>query len=244
MSLSEDQQSSLTTPLPVQTWVFVVVCASAGALAVPLHAVATPVSAGVAGLVGFLGLRVWRWSHLPSFMKTEAPDGVVRLVLPAASMGLGLIVGLVLLGVIRLVIEPDVPAAGARIAASAVLPVWRRVVIIYVAAVSEELLFRLLLLSLLAGLATRLVRRADRVPNRRFVWVANGLSAIAFAAAHLPAWRAVGPLSVGLALMVLTLNSLGGMVFGYVFVKRGILAAMWAHAGADCAIQLIGPFIG
>jgi Type II CAAX prenyl endopeptidase Rce1-like len=244
VSLSEDHQASLTTPLPVKTWVFVVVCASAGALAVPLHPVASPVSAGAAGLLGLLGLRVWRWSHLPSHMKTEAPDGVGRLVLPAASMGLGLIVGLVILGVIRLVIEPAVPAAGARIAAAAMLPLWRRGVIIYVAAVSEELLFRLVLLSLIAGVATRLVRRADRVPSRQVVWVANGLSAIAFAAAHLPAWRAVGPLSVGLALMVLTLNCLGGVVFGYVFVKRGILAAMWAHAGADCALLLIGPFTG
>jgi len=159
-------------------------------------------------------------------------------------MGLGLIVGLLLLGVIRLVIEPAIPAAGARIAAAAMLPVWRRLVIIYVAAVSEELLFRLLLLSLVAGLAMRLFRRADRVQNRRFVWVANGLSAFAFAVAHLPAWRAVGSLSLGLTLMVLTLNGLGGVVFGYVFVKRGILAAMWTHAGADCAIQLIGPFTG
>jgi len=159
-------------------------------------------------------------------------------------MSLGLLVGLLLLGAIRLVIEPAVPAAGARIAAAAMLPVWRRLVIIYVAAVSEELLFRLLLLSLVAGLAMRLFRRADRVQNRRFVWVANGLSAFAFAVAHLPAWRAVGSLSLGLTLMVLTLNGLGGVVFGYVFVKRGILAAMWAHAGADCAIQLIGPFTG
>jgi len=240
----EGQPSALIAPLPVQTWAFVAVCAIAGALAVPPHAVASPASAFVAGLTGLFGLRVWRWSHLPSSMKSEAPHGVVRLVLPAVSMGLGLVVGLLLLGVIRLVIEPAVPAAGARIAAAAALPVWRRIVIIYVAAVSEEVLFRLLLLSLVAGLATRLVRGADEVQNRRLAWVANGFSAFAFAAAHFPPWRAVGPMSPGLTLMVLTLNGLGGVVFGYIFIRRGILAAIWAHAGADCAIQLIGPFTG
>jgi hypothetical protein len=41
--------------------------------------------------------------------------------------------------------------------------------------------------------------------------------------------------------MVMTLNGLGGVVFGYVFVTRGIVAAIWTHAGGDCAIQLIGP---
>jgi hypothetical protein len=48
-------------------------------------------------------------------------------------------------------------------------------------------------------------------------------------------------LSLGLALIVLTLNGPGSAVFGYVFVTRGIVAAMWADAGADVATQLIGP---
>ena len=239
--MHEDRAPVVTAPLPVSTWAFVAACAIAGALAVPVDAVASPVSTLVAGLVGFLGLRLWRWSGLPGSLKTEAPAGFERVVRPAASLGLGLIVGLLLLGVIRLAIEPTVPAAGARIAAAAALPIWRRAVIIYVAAVGEELVFRLLLLSVVTGLTMRLLRRAARVPSGGVVCVAIGLSAFAFAAIHLPAWSAVGPVSLGLALMVLTLNGLGGVVFGYVFATRGIVAAMWAHAGADCAIQLIGP---
>ena len=231
----------MTGPRLVPTRVLVAACAIAGALAVPLDAVATPVSTLIAGLVGFFGLRLWRWSGLPSSLKTEASVGFERVVRPAASLGLGLIVGLLLLGVIRLVIEPTVPAAGARIAAAATLPIWRRVLIIYVAAVGEEVVFRLFLLSLVTGLTMRLLRRAARVPSGGVVWAAIGLSALAFAAVHLPAWSAVGPVSPGLALMVITLNGVGGVVFGYVFVTRGIVAAMWAHAGADCAIQLIGP---
>ena len=231
----------MTAPLPVSTWAFVAVCALAGALAVPVGVIASPVSTLVAGLVAFLGLRLWRWSELPGSLKTEAPAGFERVVRHAGSLGLGLILGLLLLGVIRLVIEPIVPAAGARIAAAAALPIWRRVVIIFVAAVSEELVFRLVLLSVVTGLTMRLLRHAGRRPGRGVAWGAIGLSAFAFAAVHLSAWSAVGPLSLGLVLMVLTLNGLGGVVFGYVFVTRGIVAAIWAHAGADCAIQLIGP---
>ncbi len=125
--------------------------------------------------------------------------------------------------------------------AAGALPIWRRLVIIYVAAVGEELVFRLLLLSVVTGLTMRLLRRAARVPSRGVVWGAIALTAFAFAAVHLPAWSAVGPLSLGLALMVMTLNGLGGVVLGYVFVTRGIVAAILVHAGADCAIQLIGP---
>ena len=177
-------------------------------------------------------------------MKAEAPGGVDRLVKAAGSMGLGLIVGLLVLGLLRLGIEPVVPAIGTRLAAAALLPVWRLALVIFVAAVGEEVVFRLVLLSLVAGLTTRLFRLCGRIPTRRIVWAANGISALAFAAVHLPAWSGAVPLSPGLMLSVVALNALGGAVFGYLFANRGIAAAMWAHAGADCALQLIGPLTG
>jgi len=192
--VDEDRRLAVTAPLPVSTWAFVAVCAMAGALAVPVDAIASPVSTFVAGLTGLLGLQLWRWSRLLALLRAQASTGFQRIGRPAAWMGLGL-----------------------------------------------ELVFRLLLLSLVAGLATRVLRRAGSVPSPAVARGAIALSAVAFAAVHLPAWSAAGPLSLGLALMVITLNGLGGVVFGYVFVTRGIMAAMWAHAGADCAIQLIGP---
>jgi membrane protease YdiL (CAAX protease family) len=76
------------------------------------------------------------------------------------------------------------------------------------------------------------------------VWTANVLSALAFGVVHLPAWTALGPMSAGLIMMVLLLNGIAGLVMGHAFVTRGIVAAMWLHAGGDCAIQLIGPLTG
>jgi hypothetical protein len=137
----EGQVSAVAAPHPVSTQAFVAACAIAGALAVPMDAVASPVSTLVVGLVGFLGLRLWNWSRLLGSLKTGANDRYERVVWSVTSLGLGLLVGLLLLGAIRLAIEPAVPAAGARIAAAASLPIWRRLVIVYVAAVGEELVF-------------------------------------------------------------------------------------------------------
>jgi hypothetical protein len=225
----------------VATWVFVALCALAGALAVPVDAVASPVSTLVAGLAAYLGLRLWRWSRLPGLVEPEVGGALRRVVRRAEWLGVGLAVGLLLLAAIRLAIEPSIPAAGARIAAAGGLPLWRRLAIIYVAAIGEEILFRLLLLSALAGLTMQLLRRGVETPSRGVVRLAIALAALAFAAVHLPSWSAIGPLSFGLAAMVMGLNAVGGLVFGHVFVTRGIVAAMWVHAGADCAIQLIGP---
>jgi membrane protease YdiL (CAAX protease family) len=230
--------------LSARRWAFLAVCATAGVLAVPLHAVASPVSAIAAALVGLMGLLVWRWSRLPASKTTEPARAVERLAQLALAMGAGLVVGLLLLAVLRLAIQPAVPEVGARLAAAGAIPIWRRVSVVYVAAVGEELVFRLLLLSFIAGLGARLSRRVDTVPNGNMIWVAISVSAIAFAAAHIPAWVTAVPLSLGLVLAIFSLNALGGIAFGWVFVRRGIVAAMWAHAGADCAMQLIGPLTG
>jgi membrane protease YdiL (CAAX protease family) len=205
---------------------------------------ATAVSAAIAGVLGVLGLRVWGWSRLPVLLRAEPPWGLPRLGQPAVWMGLGLTVGLLVLAVLRIVVEPIVPSIGTRIAQAGGLPVWRRLLIVYVAAVGEELIFRLLLLSAVAGITARLLRSPDGVPSRGVVWFSIALSALAFAAVHLPAWSRAAPGSAGVTLSVLALNAAAGTVLGYVFVTRGIVAAMLTHAGADCATQLIGPLTG
>ena len=222
---------------------FLAVCAAAGGLAVLPHAVATPVAAAATALLGMAGLSTWRWSRLPQPVSAQRSLSD-RFVQPILWMGVGLGLGLVLLAVIRLVIAPLLPEIGVRIARAGTLPAWRRVIIIYVAAVAEEILFRLILLSAVAGLLARLSRRPDRIPHVRDVWIANVVSALAFAVVHLPSWSGAAAMSTGLVASILALNAAPGLVLGYIFAKRGITAAMWAHAGGDCAIQLLGPVTG
>lgn len=218
-----------------RTWIFVLACALAGGLSIPPDPIATLAATILAGLMGLLGLRIWQWSHLPSLIASGAQ--------PLFFLTLGLLVGLAVLAVIRLVIEPQVPEIGLRIEAAGALPLWRRAAIIYVAAVAEELIFRVVLFSVIVGIAIRVWRRTTRVPTPAIVWGANVVSAFAFAAVHLPAWSGTAS-SVALPLAVLALNTAAGLVLGRVFATRGIAAAIWTHAGGDCAIQLIGPLTG
>lgn len=215
--------------------VFLLVCAVAGALAVPPDWTVTPAAAAVALLVAMAGLRVWGWSALARAARAGSP---------ILWIAVGLAMGVVLLAVIRLAIEPALPQMGRRIAAAGALPVWRRIIIIYVAAVTEELLFRLLMFSAVAGLLARLLRRPGNMPRSEELWIANGVSALAFALVHLPAWDRSIPVTAGVVVSVVALNAAGGLLLGYVFATRGIAMAMWAHAGGDIAIQLLGPLTG
>jgi membrane protease YdiL (CAAX protease family) len=153
-------------------------------------------------------------------------------------------VGLVVLAAIRFAIEPIIPSIGTRIAAAGAVPIWRRASVIFVAAVGEEIVFRLLLLSAVAGVAIRLLPHGGRTRGIPVVWFANLTSAVAFGAAHVPAWLQVAPMEAGLLACVLILNAPGGIVFGYVCVSRGIGFAILAHAAADCVVQFVGPVTG
>ena len=216
----------------------------AGALAVPLDVVATPASAAGFGLFAVLGLFLWRWSRLQQFAQPATQGGLSRFAQSAVWMATGLTVGLFILAVMRLVIEPVVPEIGSRTAAAGALPVWRRALIIYVAAVGEELIFRLFLLSVVAGIAARVLRRPQSVPTPAVIWTAIVVSALLFGVAHLPSWSGAASVGMAVPLLVVALNAVGGIVLGRAFVYRGIAAAIWIHAGADCAIQLIGPLTG
>ncbi len=223
--------------------VFLAACALAGALAVPFSAVGTPVAAAIAAVLAAVGLRVWRWSRLPQLAR-ERGAGRWQSAGHPGCFALGLGVGLVILTIIRWAIEPALPSIGARIAAAGLLPLWRRALIIYVAAVGEELLFRLLLLSLIAGVIARARRGPAAVPRSPECSTANAVAALAFAMVHMPAWRGVPGGGVLLLGSVVVLNMLGGLILGYVFISRGIVPAMVTHAGADCAVQMIGPLTG
>ena len=189
---------------------FIVASVVCGALSVPWNPIFTAVAGGVGGFMAALALWVRRWARLPEVIRRPAAArSVARLKDIAIWFGIGFAVGLVLLAIIRLVIEPAVPAAGARIAAAGQLPVWRRLLIIYVAAVGEELLFRVLLLSLVAGVLVRLLHRADRVPTNVVLMTATVIASLVFAAAHL-----AGPDQIrasGVVATVMALNSFGGL---------------------------------
>ena len=222
-------------------WVLIVVCVIAGALSVRFDTLGTPLAAAGAGLLGLLGLRLYEWSRLPSFTLTHGqPEDRASVADALLWFVVGLVMGLSILAVIRVVIEPSIPAIAQRIEAAGELSVWRRLVIIYVAAVTEELLFRLVMLSGIVGTAIRALRRTTLVPTQGIVWSANAASAVAFAGIHLPSWGAAAG-DPWLAVSVFVLNLVAGLVLGYVFVTRGIAAAMWVHVGGDCGVQLVGP---
>lgn len=104
---------------------------------------------------------------------------------------------------------------------------------------AEEVMLRWGVMSLL--LAGLLTLGGPAVPGSAPVrtGLAIALAALAFAAAHLPALAMAVPLTGEVVLRTLALNTAAGLLYGWLFWRQGLEAAMAAHAGSHVAFALL-----
>jgi hypothetical protein len=155
----------------------------------------------------------------------------------AVLIGVGL--GTVILVAIRFLSLSILPEIRLRFTAESSLETWKRVVIAFDSAVLEEIIFRLLLLSSLVWIVSK-IWQIQKPPNLEIFWVFNAIIAIGFGIAHLPQWSAITPLTPLVILIVVFLNSIGGLTFGYLFYANGLEAAIVAHFFADIMLHVVG----
>jgi len=123
-------------------------------------------------------------------------------------------------------------------------PVWQGLLASFYGGFTEEILFRLFLMSLLAWLGSRLLHQQDQQPSTPVIWSANILAALSFGLAHIPTAIATGlPLTTLGIMRIILLNSLPGVVFGWLYWKQGLLSAMIAHFSGDILVHVITPWL-
>lgn len=216
--------------LEVPTWAVVVGAVVQGLL---FTAIAAGLGLWLGGKVG-LGtpeLRAWLAGD------SEAPRRIL-VTLPLA-VGLGLAVGVVvvLLGAAS---TPLMPESLQEV----VLPSpWQGLLASVGAGITEEIWLRLGLMTLLIWIGAKLTRRER--PAAWVVWVSIVLATLLFGAMHLPQAAALGEgLTGALVALVLFGNGILGVVFGWLYWKRGLIAAMVAHFSTDIVLKVIVPAIG
>jgi hypothetical protein len=105
--------------------------------------------------------------------------------------------------------------------------------------IAEEILARWGVMTVVSWLAWRLLGRPER-PMAGVYWIGIVTSALIFALAHLPfLYSIAGDPPLWLILSALAANGLAGAVFGWLFWRRGLEAAMMAHGLAHVTAALI-----
>jgi len=167
-----------------------------------------------------------------------AAPGLFLNLLPIA-IGLGVLSFGAMALLERFVFAPHVPEVLRNSDVNA--KAWMRVLASFYGGIDEEILTRLFLVSGLAWIIGRFWQNANGLPAAGAFWTAIILAAVFFGLGHLPATRAVTPLTSMLVIRAVALNGVAAIAFGWLFWRYGLEAAMVAHFSADILLHVIGP---
>jgi len=202
-------------PLPAPLWLIMIASVLQSALLIALAA-----WAGTA-LAPAVGLRA------PAFEAAASGGDTMAALKPQLVPGLivGAVGGLLLFGSLR-----SPPAAMATMQGQFNPPFYARVLY---GGVTEEVLLRWGLMTVFAWLAWRFLQRRSGAVTRGQMWLAIVASALLFGAGHLPvAAYLIGSLSAPVVFFVVGVNAIFGVLFGWLYWRRGLESAMIAHAMA------------
>ena len=121
------------------------------------------------------------------------------------------------------------------------LALWKRFLAGIYGGVTEELLTRLFLLSAVAWTLGQVWQGPNGTPADGAMVVATLGAAILFGVGHLPAAKALAPLTPLVVFRTILLNAIGGIAFGLLYWQEGLLAAMIAHFCADMGLHIVAP---
>jgi hypothetical protein len=218
---------SATMPLPAPLWLITVASVFQSALLVALA-----VWGGVA-LAPAVGLRA------PAFEAAALRRPIMSALTPQILPGFiaGVLGGFLLFASLRLS-----PAAIAALPGQFTPPLYAR--ILY-GGITEEVLLRWGLMTAFTWSAWRVFQGRRGTVNPVLTWLAITVSALLFGVGHLPvASFLIGSLSGPVVLFVIGVNASFGVLFGWLFWRRGLESAMIAHAMTHFVSYLVTRFSG
>ncbi|WP_256391282.1 CPBP family intramembrane glutamic endopeptidase [Natronoarchaeum rubrum] len=173
----------------------------------------------------------------PTFDRWKPSLRSQPLLVPATA---GALVGVALIALDAWVFAPRVSTAG-NVEAPAQ---WRSWLLVLYGGITEELLLRFGLLTGLVWVATTIFRgnRPDGTDaSQSIVWGAIVASAVGFGALHLSAAALTFEMTAAVVVRTLTLNGLAGVVFGWLYWRRGLVGAIAAHLATDLVLNVVAP---
>jgi membrane protease YdiL (CAAX protease family) len=157
------------------------------------------------------------------------------------SLGIGAATTIVILIIDRL-LQPLLPAA--LQAANQTEPNWLTSLAgVFYGGVTEEILMRWGLMSLLVWVAWKLFRQGVTLPSQWIYRLAIVLSALVFGLGHLPATAAITPLTSWVILRAVVLNGIAGIAYGWLFWHYSLEAAIIAHASLHVITFIVTIFV-
>ncbi len=149
----------------------------------------------------------------------------------------GIILGALILGLLKIQ-EFILPIGTAKANHPSAIP---SLFASFSAGITEEIIFRLGIMSLLITIIQFLVKL--KTASNRIIWIGNILTALSFGLVHIPMshnYFDQTPIVIGTIILG---NVITGTTFGWIFWRYGLIMAMLVHFISDVVLHVIGsPF--
>jgi len=224
-------QGELLQNLPVPLYVLL---AAQLIQAIILFGVATFIGLHLARKVG-LGLPI-----LEGWLEGREVKSYLKSIL-GISIGLGILAGILIIGLDMLFSFAGVSINVTQ--ASVNPPAWQGFLASFYGGINEEVLLRLFVMTLIAWMISRIKSTEEGKPSNTGMWLAIIIAAVIFGIGHLPAIMAITTLTPLVIVRTIVLNAVGGIIFGWLYWKKGLESAMISHFCADIVLHVMLPLI-
>ncbi|MFA5857006.1 MAG: CPBP family glutamic-type intramembrane protease [Candidatus Pacearchaeota archaeon] len=117
------------------------------------------------------------------------------------------------------------------------VPKWQGFLACFYGGIAEEIIMRLFLVSLFVFLIMKIFRRKES--NSIIIWISIIIVSILFGLGHLPITSSIVSITPFVVLRAIVLNGIGGVIFGWLYWKKGLESAIIAHFTADIVLHVI-----
>lgn len=155
------------------------------------------------------------------------------------SIGLGILAGI-------LIILFSIPFGSMSVdflKAEMMVPTWKSLLASFYGGIGEEILMRLFLMTFFVWITFKIKRTAEERPTVIGIWLAIIMTSIIFGLGHLPITSGLTAITPVVVIRAVILNGIGGIIFGWLYWKKGLEAAMISHFSADISLHVILPLI-
>lgn len=120
---------------------------------------------------------------------------------------------------------------------------WKALLASFYGGIAEEVLLRLFVVSLFVWISFKIKKNKEGLPTKAGMWLSIILAAVLFGLGHLPATAAIVPITFIVVVRAVVLNGVAGVIFGWLYWKKGLESAMIAHFSADIVLHIIAPLV-
>jgi membrane protease YdiL (CAAX protease family) len=159
------------------------------------------------------------------------------IIVPSICLGILAGVLIVLLSIPFNKLIPEFNLSGGAVSA------WKALLASFYGGIAEEILLRLFLVSLLVWLTFKIKKTKDGRPTNLGIWLSIIVASVIFGLGHLPTTAQITSLTGIVVMRAIVLNGVGGIIFGWLYWKKGLESAMIAHFSADIVLHIITPLV-